>query len=407
MLVVQNSERVILLNQKEKNRIKNATKSSSLLLFDKNIKIRDTPIDDVITNNITSCTPTTQKFLEVFMSSASYKKKFLLDKIDSDSLAIISKLCQSCSENYTEIGNVIIRTVLGAVEHIPFRALSYLLPAVRMVEALLEQQKLKKAKNIFLPQIEFVFMLKIGVSLNGLNYETCRNEILLFIKVAKKYLATYHPEVNSKVKFLVDDTFTSTIRKNKEYQNYEAKVTNLLKSNTNISSILTIMGSRHGHADNSFEYASMHPLLHDGIVDSNVASFTECDGTKHSMNKEVSTIISIGARPEEEFWKVRKLINDNFRLLSFITPIPVVQYIAQMNVPPYSPLDSGELYLDDVIQNPKLVSKAKPKRGHNEWSEYQTPVQKSVHMIIEDTYGDEDELIEFLSSFQNNLKKNL
>lgn len=397
-LYTQN-ERRIILNKKEENRIKSAVKSSSLLFYDEGIRICRSSVDDEIKNNLRYCSPTTQRLLEILMSSSCYKRRFFLDKINRESSRVISKISQDCSDNYAAVNDIVIRTVLGAVEHMPFRALTYLLPAVKMAEAFLEHQKTMRVEHLYLPQIEFIIMLDIGVSLNGLKYDKCFKEASLFIEIAKVYLDTYHPEVSSSVKFLVDESFSSNIRKNKEYQDYESKIKTLLKEDKVVSPILNMMGARRGHSDNSFEYAAMHPLLHDGLIDSNIASFTEYGGTKYSTNKDVSIIISIGARPEEEFWKVRKLAHEDFELLTFVKPVSVIQYITQMNVPPYSPLNTGELYLDDVIHKPELILQARPKK-YNEWSEYQIPVQKSIGMLTNDTYEDVEELIEFLNNFE-------
>ena len=387
------------MNVKEINRIKNAVKSSSLIFFDGGIRVCKSSIDDEIKSNIRYCSHATQKLLEILMSSDCYRNRFFLDKVNSQSSRVISRISQDCSDDYAAVNNIVIRTVLGAVEHMPFRALTYLLPSVKMAEAFIEHQRTMRGECFYSPQIEFIIMLNIGVYVNGLEYEKCFKEASLFIEVAKVYLDTYHPDVSSSVKFLLDESFSSKIRENQEYQDYESKIKFLLKEDKVLSPVLNIMGARRGHADNSFEYAAMHPLLHDGLIDSNIASFTECDGTKYLMNKDVSTIISIGARPEEEFWKVRQLVNEEFKSLSFVIPVSVIQYITQMNVPPYSPLNTGELYLDDVIHEPELILQAKPG-NYNEWSEYQIPVQKSIGMLINDTYEDVEELIEFFSNFK-------
>ncbi len=387
----------MLLNKKEENRIYNVLKGTSLKFFDKNIKVSDSFAD--VISDIESCSSNAFKLFEIMAGSGSYKKESLIDKVNSDSLVLISKLCENCSVDNKAISNIVIRTVFGAVEHMPLRALTYLLPSVKMAEAIVEYQKDLGKKEIYLPQIEFVIMLRIGSVLNELDYCRCNKEITTFINVATTYLNDFHFEISSCVKFLVDEEFSSNLRKNHEYCNYELKVKSLLNTN-DVGAILQEMGCRRNHSNNSFEYAAMHPLLHDVLVDENIASFTEYGNNKYLQNKEILALISIGARPEEEFWKVRQLVKSILKELTFITPVPAIQYIARMNVPPYSPLSTGELYLDDAINNPMLILQARFQKYKNT-TNYQIPVQKSVELLIKDAdqSADVDTLLEFIQQF--------
>jgi len=385
------------MTKKEENRIHNVLENTSLKFFDKDMKVSDS-FSEII-SNINSCSPNTHKLFEIMASSGSYKKGSLLDKINSDSLVLISKLCESCSTNNEAISNIVIRTVFGAVEHMPLRALTYLLPSIKLAESIVKYQKDLGGKKIHLPQIEFVIMLRIGSVLNELDYYKCHKEMATFINVATTYLNDFHFEISSCVKFLVDEEFSLNLRKNDEYLNYELNVKSLLDTN-DVGAILKKMGSRHNHSNSSFEYAAMHPLLHDGLIEKNIASFTEYGNNKNLESKDISALISIGARPEEEFWKVRQLVNNILRELPFVTSVPAIQYIAHMNVPPYSPLSTGELYLDDTLSNPELILQAR-FLGFKNNSDYQIPVQKSVELLISDTdqSTDADTLIEFMQQF--------
>lgn len=382
------------MNKKEENRIYNVLKGTSLKFFDKNTKVSDSFAD--VINNIESCSSNAYKLFGIMTSSGPYKKESLLDKINSDSLVLISKLCESCSTDNKAISNIVIRTVFGAVEHMPFRALTYLLPSVKIAEAIVEYQKDLGEKEIYLPQIEFVIMLRIGSVLNELDYCRCNQEITTFINVATSYLNHFHSEVCSCVKFLVDEEFSINLRKNNEYCNYELKVKNLLDTN-DVGVILKEMGKRRNHSNSSFEYAAMHPLLHDVIIDRNIASFTQYGNNKNWEGKDILALISIGARPEEEFWKVRQLVKSILDELTFITPVPAIQYIANMNVPPYSPLSTGELYLNDAINDPESILRARFQK-YKKTTNYQIPVQKSVELLIKDTdqSANADTLIKFI-----------
>lgn len=383
------------MNRKEENRLKNTIRNSSLHEIDSGLKVGEAPFGEFMSCAVKSCNSRTQTILEILMSSATYKREFLLDKVDSGAAEVISKVGQECAKDFEIMDHVVFRTVLGAVEHIPFRSLIYLLPAIKMVEAIIEKQEKLRADKIYIPQIEYILMYDIGVTLNELDRDICLKQTELFVKTAKKFLKVYHQKAYGAVKFLIDKTFSSGIRKNREYQDFELKVSDVLKNTPLIGGSLKEMGERRGHADKSFEYAAMHPLLHDGLIDPIIASFDEYDGSVYSTASNTKFIVSIGARPEEEFWKMRKLVNAFFEELSFVTIVPVIQYITNMNVPPYSPLKSGELYLDEVINAPHLLLEARNK-GYGEWSNYQIPVQKGVEVLIRDTYRDETELVNFM-----------
>ena len=158
------------------------------------------------------------------------------------------------------------------------------------------------------------------------------------------------------------------------------------------------MGERRNKSNNSIKYATLHSFVHDGYVNPNIARMSNFFGEAES--REYDAIISIGAKPEEKFYKARKLLAKEIANIPYFTPKKTAQYIANINVPPYSPLSTGELYLKDVFKDSDLIMEARKNKG--EYSEYQIPVQKAVEMLINDigcsnSYKD---IIDFMEEYK-------
>ena len=277
----------------------------------------------------------------------------------------------------------------------PFRALIYLLPALNMCEELLESGNIDDV-----PNIEYFFMNGAGIITNALDPEIANRESAEFIKIAQKYIEEYHPRLKDKVNFYTDLTFSSNIVGTSEYRKMYETLERKLGVETDLKSGLLEMGERRKKTENSIKYAAIHSFVHDGYINSEVAKMSNFFG--ESEQKEYDTIISIGAKPEEKFYRARKLLAEEVKTISYFTPKDTVQYIANINVPPYSPLPEGELYLKDVMKDPKLIMEA-VKVSQGEHSEYQTPVQKAVESILDDVSQSDSykSIIEFIEEYRD------
>lgn len=367
------------LTKKEQGRINSALNQSRLSLFDTEDNMKSNLMNKLVCKSMTRCTADIKKSLDVFLCGTTTNSEFrkLFSTIDSEGVANLSLICSELDNNPNALNKVAIRTVFGGTENMPFRALVYLLPALNMCEELLENTNVSS-----IPDIEYYFMNGAGVITNAIDPQRANQATSEFIKIAKMYIEEYHPRLKDKVNFYVDMIFSSGIISTPEYQEMHKTLERKLGIESNLRTDLLEMGERRKKSDNSVKYATLHSFVHDGYVNPNIARMTSFSGENEPAQHEM--IISIGAKPEEKFYKVRKLLSEEIADISYFTPKKTVQYIANINVPPYSPLPTGELYLKDVLKNPNLIMDARKNKG--EYVEYQIPVQKAVESLITDIY---------------------
>lgn len=383
------------LTKKECGRIDSALKQSRLDLFDIEENLKSKELKDKICTSMDRCTADIKRTLDVFLCSTTTNPEYrkLFKTIDSKGVENISGICSKLESRPDALKETVIRTVFGGTEKMPFRGLVYLLPALNMCEELLENG------SNDVPNIEYFFMNGAGIVTNALDPEVANRESAEFIKIAQKYIEEYHPRLKDKVNFYTDLTFSTGIIGTPEYRKVCEELERKLGFESDLKTGLLEMGERRKKTENSIKYAAIHSFVHDGYIDPSVAKMSNFFG--ESEPKEYDTIISIGAKPEEKFYRVRKLLAEEVNGISYFTPKDTVQYIANINVPPYSPLPEGELYLKDVMKDPKLIMEA-IKVSQEEHSEYQTPVQKAVESILDDVANSDSykSIIDFIEEYK-------
>lgn len=383
------------LTKKELGRINSALNQSRLNIFDTEDKMKSSKTGERANSSMTRCTADIKKALDVFLCSTQTNPEYrkLFSTIDSKGIESIFRICSCLEDEPKALNNVSIRTVFGGTEKMPFRAFSYLLPALNMCEELLNNAGVKD-----IPDIEYYFMNGAGIITNALDPERTNAGTAEFIRIAQKYVEEYYPKLKDKVNFYVDTTFSSSIVQTTEYRQMHKALEEKLIIEDGLKSDLVQMGERRKKANNSIKYAALHTFVHDGNIAPEVARMSNFFG--NFPPKEYGTIISIGAKPEEKFYKARKLLSDEVKGISYFSPVNTAQYIANINVPPYSPLSTGELYLDDVLKNPSSIMMA--RRNKEEFSQYQTPVQKAVESILADIAQSDSskDILEFIEEYK-------
>lgn len=392
------------LTKKEMNRISSSLKQSRLNIFDTNDKIGSNKVIENISDSMGRCTAKIKNILDVFVCSSSTNPFYrsLLNTMDFNGISNISKICSELEEDKDVLKKISMRTVYGGTEKMPFRGLLYIIPSIKIVEELKEANK-----EGDIPNIDFLFMNGAGILANAIDPYKASETTSQFIKFAQAYISEYHPTVKEKVNFYVDNTFSSSIINTEEYRKVLAELEKKLVSEQELKSDLEDMGKRRNASKNSIKYATLHAFVQDGDIDNNVARMSNFFGGKDESSGEL--IISIGAKPEEKFFQARKLVADTVSKISYFNPKHTAQYIANINVPPYSPLSHGELYLSDVLKNPSLIINARRvNRKEGEYGEYQMPVQKAVESIILDTENSESnkDIVEFVEEYIRNLNNN-
>ncbi len=374
------------LSKRESNRINAALRQSRLSLFDTKEKIASNLNTKNVCEAMNRCTKSIKDYLDIFFctSSSNLQSKKLFSSIDSEGISNISSICSEIENNDKVLNNMSIRTVFGGTEKMPFRALSYIIPSLNLCEELIEKNDDKNS----IPNIEFLFMNGAGIMANAIDPELANNATSQFINFAQKYIEEYHPKLIDNVNFYVDNTFSNSIIKTNEYKQVQEALEKSLSKDEHLREDLVEMGEKRKASANAIRYATLHSFVQDGIVDSNVAKMTNFFGGKEQAKSDV--IVSIGAKPEEKFFKARKMVSEAIAKVDYFTPKKTAQYIANINVPPYSPLKTGELYLQDVLRNSNLITKARMRdRKDRVYTEYQVPVQKAIEMIINDVEGSE------------------
>ena len=379
------------LSKKEQGRVKAVLTQSRLGIFDTKDKMNSQRNNISICQSLDRCTHDTQKILDTFLCSSDSNPMLikLFRTINSEGIGNIAQICNSTES----IRDTSIRTIFGGTEHMPFRGLAYLLPALNLCEQLQE----RGIANSDLPNIEYFFMNGAGFMANDLDPERTYRTSFQFMQIARKYIQEFHPTLDKNVNFYMDRSFTTKIMKTPEYKQIYKIFETKLEENTELRGDLEEMGERRKAAVNSIKYATLHIFSQDGYINPEVAQMYDFE--RGRSLPEVSSIISIGARPEETFFGARQTLVNSMSGVSFFTPKKTAQYIANFNVPPYSPLPEGELYLDDTVRNPELVNEARLRsKDSEEYSKYQMPVQKAVEMLIADTENSSSEknLVDFM-----------
>ena len=203
------------LTKKEQGRINSALNQSRLNLFDTEDSMKSDLIGKSVCESMTRCTADIKRALDVFLCSTTTSLEFrkLFSTIDSEGVQNISQICSQLDSNPDVFNKVVIRTVYGGTENMPFRSLVYLLPALNICEELLENININS-----IPNIEYYFMNGAGILTNSIDPDRANRTTAEFINIAKKYVEEYHPRLKEKVDFYVDMTFSSSIIATPEYQ---------------------------------------------------------------------------------------------------------------------------------------------------------------------------------------------
>ena len=387
------------LTKKEQGRINAALTQSCLEMFD--TKEKNLSKKEKMCEIMSRCTNDTKNILDIFLCGSNTPKSFkrLFKGIDSNGIDTIAEICNESNSDTKK--KVTIKTIFGGSERIPFRGLVYLLPVMKLCEELENTDA-----NIDV-NIEFLFMNQSAIILNSFDPDKTNKTAIQFIEIAKKYIDEFHPKMADKVGFYIDRTYTSAIMDTKEYKMILNALEKALTQNPNIAQKLNEMGEKRNSAINSSKYAALHTFTQDGYVDPKVATMHEFFSKKKI--EEADYIISIGAAPEEKFYKIRKFVEDKIKHVDFFKPKKSIQYIANVNVPPYYVLPEGELLMEDGLENPQIILDARLRDKHSkELSKYNVPVQKAVELLLEDTESSKSDksLVEFMEGVSKEIKEN-
>jgi len=243
-------------------------------------------------------------------------------------LAGISMHLVSSDENQS----VAFRVVFGATEQMPLRALSYVLPALTMMERL--KKETGKA-----PQLQVVFANQISSRLNKLDDQKTNKQSLRLSKIAKEYIGEFFPELADSAIFLRDTSLNKGTVLRSELINVVQILAQHLSSES--KGVLSEKGNNSGRL-NSY-YAAAHLLMHDR------------DGSEYLMplledQQDFITpdaIVSFGGKQERLFYKIRHELKPH--LGDEYNSVQTFQYFTRHHVPPYYMAKGGDVALEDAL----------------------------------------------------------
>ena len=243
------------------------------------------------------------------------------------------------------LGQTAVRTVFGASESTPVRALSYLLPGLHLVEAMRRSGKFSK-----LPQIQYIAMGETASRMNGLSRDDVRRNVDLLIDLGEAYVDCYYPELKEQVIFVRDDGFLDhpeVVRGREALR--ENDIMRQHPSFPAVSQALSQLG-----VDNTYDYAVLHPLVHDAVYEE--SPFTAINGSV-SLIHNPDLLVNIGGQREKVFYKARMMFRDILAKQGYEL-IPSVQLFSCHRVPPYIPMEEDgdrlrDITLDDVLADPR------------------------------------------------------
>lgn len=284
--------------------------------------------------------------LEVMMVPNRYHPPVgrTLPEITITDVGVLTKLSLRLSEDASFISKVVVRTVFGASEKLPVRSLSYLLPALHLIESMR-----RSGRFPVLPQIQFLFMADTGAAINQLQRSEVIRQTDLFIVVARRFIEEFYPKLSETVIFATDKHFY--------YHPQLNDLVEFLLSNLEIAEKIVSQLSSDSRYSDSIRYSAFHPLVHDiGYTE----SLFEDEARPGVLVNDPEFMINIGGQREKHFYKVRQI----YRQVLAQAGVPLlttVQFFSSHRVPPYIAMEDdgvhfSDVSLEDAIINPSILS---------------------------------------------------
>jgi hypothetical protein len=233
-----------------------------------------------------------------------------------------------------EKDGVVIRTVFGATETMPLRALSYLLPSLILMERL-------KEEGLTIPQLQVVFANQISARLNGLDMVQATNQSEKLVRVAQSYAQTFFPEIAGSAVFLQDTPLERGSVLRNELLNNAAVLRKMAQ--LGLEDVLRGKAINNGAGRIHIFYGAAHPILHDADFKGSLVPII----ADQSPVVQASTIISIGGYQERDFYRLRYALKPH--LGPAYNQIRTLQFFTRHYVPPYYMARGGDVSLDDAL----------------------------------------------------------
>lgn len=311
------------------------------------------------------------------LSSLTKPSDAYITSIDQKGLSLLPQMVQQPDKQ------IIFRTVFGGTERMPLRALSYLIPSIKIAEKLVNAKSqrnslLQIARNV---AIEFLFMNEASSGVNGLDRGRCRRASDLFSDVAKKYVQMFHPAIARSVSFPTDDGFSDNLLSHPAYERVVERAERSMSEQA-YQDVLDMAGKKSTRSD-AFRYATLHSFVHDGFVEGVLDK-------NHRPSRSILT--SFGASPEKRFFAVRRATVPHIGSEFSFSRVPTVQFITKHTVPPYVLMTPHDIALEDALKKPSEVLRVYAGKEDNG---VHTVVKNELMLLAQDA-GNIGQLEDFL-----------
>lgn len=229
----------------------------------------------------------------------------------------------------------VIRVINGATEKMPFRGISYVIPALEYMQNI---QDCFPGEKIDPPQLQVISANHIGASLNGMDYDTVFRESKKFTALVSDLIGKYYPRLAGSVVFLEDTAMEKDAPLQKELQ----IVSEVLKVSLSPEILGALREKRNNGAGDI--YGAAHSVMHDRDM---AESLTPIDGSQ-PQRICARNIISIGGFQENIFYRIRQAIKP--QLGTAYNEVRTLQFFTRHRVPPYLMARGRDLSIDEVLE---------------------------------------------------------
>ena len=246
--------------------------------------------------------------------------------------------------------SVAIRTVFGATEDMPVRALSYLLPALHVLESLR-----RSGKFSHLPQVQYISMSESGKRINNLNPGKVQKQENLLAEIGMRYIQRFYPELINLIVFANDSTF---LENTEVVRNRDLLMTGFpaIPNHPYYMTVSEELESKHRAMPT--DYALLHPLVHDMRYELEPFSPLVKD---QFLREKPDLVINIGGQSEKLFYGARSMFLESANAEGADIPIGrSVQLFTKHRIPPYMSILSegvrlGDIHVDEALHNSQIV----------------------------------------------------
>jgi len=310
--------------------------------------------------------------------------KTLFKGIDKTGLI---NLAEYITPDKQSLQDMIIQTVLGGTDKVPMKAIAFFLPAIQLAKELLAT-----VGSDNMPKVTYAIADGSGILLNKMDEGEVKHTSSLIFNTMKEYIKQFHPELEQHISFYRDEEFTKGILEDVYWKKIFPDMIKEVEKHPKLLKRIEGFADMNGGKNTVFAYSFLHPFEHDVVIDKETAPalHTNFFTGEHGLPSG-EIILTTGAIPEQEFYKMRKAILPAFNL-PYVREVKDTMLMTNFETAPYYMLrKTQDMALETAIDNPSEL---------NHLDDYDPVVQFAYDTIKADT---QDESGQAFSEFLNSL----